>query len=198
VIPPAGSPTWAGHPFYILTVPAAGITVAYDCVTQQWFSLTSVVGGQDIQYRALSYLNAFGKQLIGDSESGTIGFLDDQVQTEFGNANAPVVCAFTTQPVYDANNRIVVRRIEAVVTAGAGPTPGVAPRISLLLSDNWGQTFDTAVDDSQTLGLPGDTDNRAIWWNLGQHYSLVMQFRITDPTPTFTVDIQGEFEPGKW
>jgi hypothetical protein len=195
---PAGCPTWAGHPFYILTLPAAQLTLAYDCVTQQWFSLVSVVGGQDIQYRAEVYLNAFGKQLIGDSESGKIGYLDDQVQTEFGNANAPVVCALTTQPVYQGNNRIVFRRLEAVVTAGAGPTPGVAPKVSLLLSDNWGQTFDVSGDDSQTLGVPGDTDNRAIWWNLGQHYSLVFMVRITDPSPTFTIALEAEIERGKW
>lgn len=195
---PAGSPTWAGHPFYILTIPNAGVTLAYDCVTQQWFQLVSVVGGQEIQYRALSYINAFGKQLIGDSEGGQIGYLDDQVSTEFGSASNPVVCAFTTQPEYDANNRIIFRRIEAVVTAGAGPTPGVAPKIDLLLSDNWGQTFDVSGDDSQTLGLPGDTGNRAVWWNCGQYYSLVCQFRITDASTVFAVAIEADVEPGKW
>ncbi len=195
---PAGCPTWAGHPFYILTIPLAERTLVYDCVTQQWFDLVSVLNGQEVQYRALVYLNAFGKQLVGDSESGTVGYLDDTVQTEFGNASAPVVCAFTTMPIYNANNRQTVRRVEAVVTAGAGSTPGVAPRITLLISDNWGQTFDSSGDDSQTLGVPGDTDNRAIWWNLGQHYSLVCQFRVTDASTTFTVDVQAMVEPCKW
>ena len=195
---PAGGPTWNGHPFWILTIPLAERTLVYDCVTQNWFDLVSVLNGQEIQYRGLSYLNAFGKQLVGDSESGTIGFLDDTVQTEFGNPNAPVVCAFTTQPLYNGNNRQIVRRVEAVVTAGAGPTPSVAPKIDLLLSDNWGETFDVSGDDSQTLGVPGDTSNRAIWWNIGQYYSLVMQFRITDASPTFAVDIIATVEPCKW
>jgi len=195
---PAGGPTWNGHPFYILTIPLAERTLVYDCVTQQWFDLVSVLNGQEVQYRGLSYLNAFGKQLIGDSESGTIGFLDDTVQNEFGNVNAPVVCAFTTQPLYKANNRQIVRRVEAVVTAGQGPTPAVAPRIDLLLSDNWGETFDVSGDDSQTLGVPGDTSNRAIWWNVGQYYSLVMQFRVTDASPTFTVAVTAMVEPCKW
>jgi hypothetical protein len=195
---PAGGPTWNGHPFYVLTIPLAERTLVYDCVTQQWFDLVSVVNGQEVQYRALSYLNAFGKQLVGDSESGTIGFLDSDVQTEFGSAASPVVCSFTTQPLYKGNNRIIVRRVEAVVTAGAGPTPGVAPRISLLLSDDWGRTFDVSGDDTQTLGVPGDTDNRAIWWNVGQYYSLVLQFRITDPSPTFAVDLSADIEMCKW
>jgi len=204
---PAGGPTWNGHPFWILTIPLAERTLVYDCVTQQWFDLVSMLNGQEVQYRALSYLNAFGKQLVGDSESGNIGYLDDTVQTEFAGSNAPaavagtpVVCAFTMQPLYKGNNRQIVRRIEAVVTAGAGPVtvPVSVPRISLLLSDNWGQTYDTAVDDTQTLGAPGDTGNRAIWWNLGQYYSLVMQFRVTDASPTFAVDVQAEVEYCKW
>lgn len=195
---PAGGPTWNGHPFYVLTIPLAGRTLVYDCVTQQWFDLVSVLNGQEVQYRGLCYLNAFGKQLVGDSESGTIGYLDDTVQTEFGNANAPVVCAFTTQPLYDNNNRMIVRRVEAVVTAGAGPAPAAAPRIDLLLSGNWGETFDVASDDAQTLGVPGDTANRAIWWNIGQHYSLVMQFRVTDPSPVFAVDVTAMIEPCRW
>jgi hypothetical protein len=198
VTSPAGSPTWAGHPFYMLTVPAQGLTVVYDCVTQQWFSLVSVVNGQEIEYRALSYFNAFGKQLIGDSQAGQIGYLDDQVSTEFGNANAPVVCGITTQPLYLGNNRLVVRRLEAVISAGAGPTPGVAPRVDLLTSYNWGQTYEASGDESQTLGLPGDTGNRAIWWNLGQYYGLVIQIRVTDASTLFTIDIQAEIEPGKW
>jgi hypothetical protein len=195
---PAGGPTWNGHPFYVLTIPLAERTLVYDCVTQQWFDLVSVVNGQDIQYRGLSYFNGFGKQLIGDSESGTIGYLDDTVQTEFGNSNAPVVCAFTTMPIYNQNNRQVVRRVEAVVTAGQGATPGVAPRINLLLSANWGETYDSSGDDSQTLGVPGDTGNRAIWWNLGQYDSLVMQFRVTDASPTFSVDVTAYVEQCKW
>jgi len=195
---PAGGPTWNGHPFWILTIPLAERTLVYDCVTQQWFDLVSVLNGQEVQYRGLCYFNAFGKQLIGDSESGTIGYLDDTVQTEFGNPNAPVVCAFTTQPLYNKNNRQNVRRVECVCTAGAGPTPGVAPRISVLTSVNWGQTYDISGDDSQTLGVPGDTDNRAIWWNLGQYSSLVLQFRVTDPSPTFTVDVTAEVEQCKW
>lgn len=198
VASPAGSPTWCGHPFYILTIPGQGVTIAYDCVTQQWFDLVSVMGGQEIEYRALSYLNAFGKQLIGDAQSGQIGFLDDQVSTEFGNSLTPVICAITTQPIYKGNNRVTVRRLEAVITAGAGPAPGVAPRVSLLLSDDWGQTFDVSGDDSQTLGLPGDTENRAKWWNLGQHYSLVCQVRITDASTLFNIDLQAEIEVGKW
>jgi len=37
-----------------------------------------------------------------------------------------------------------------------------------------------------------------VWWNIGQYYSLVMQFRVTDASPTFTVDVTAMVEPCKW
>jgi hypothetical protein len=101
-------------------------------------------------------------------------------------------------PEYNGNNRLIFRRLEAVITAGAGPTPGVAPKVNLLVSSNWGQTFDVSGDDTQTLGLPGDTDNRAIWWNLGQYYSPVFQIRVTDASPTFMIAMEADIEPCKW
>ena len=195
---PAGGPTWNGHPFYVLTIPLAARTLVYDCVTMQWFDLVSVLNGQEVQYRAIAYLNAFGKQMVGDSESGTVGYLDDTVQNEFGIVGAPVVCAFTTQPLYNQNNRMIVRRVEAVITAGGGPTFGVAPRLDMLTSSNWGETFDVSGDDSETLGVAGDTGNRAIWWNVGQYDSLVMQFRVTDASPMFAVDVTATVEPCRW
>jgi hypothetical protein len=192
----AMAPTWNGHPFYVLTVPLMQMTFVYDCVTQQWFNLVSVVAGQEVQWQALSYYNAFGLQLIGSSGAGGVGYLDPTTQMEFGTS--PVVRAFTMQPIYTMNDRIVTRRIELVMTAGGGPTPAVAPKVDLLLSDNWGQSYYSAGDQGQTLGVPGDTENRAVWWNCGQHRSLVPQFRVTDATPTFTVDVHAVIEPGTY
>jgi hypothetical protein len=190
------TPTIDGHPFYILNIPNAQRSLAYDCVTQKWFEIESSGFGL---WRALCWYNGFGKQLIGDASSGTVGFLDPDVQTEFaGLANSTqVICAWTCQPIYDRNNRYTIRRVEAVVTAGAGQSQTVAPIIDLLESDDWGQTFVT-VGDLQTLGLQSDTDNRAIWWNRGQSRSRVMQCRVTDVTPVFSIDMQAEVDGGKW
>lgn len=187
------TPTWHGHPMYILTIPLAGHSLVYDCLTQQWFDLSSVIGTNEAYWRPLSYYNGFGLQLVGDGQTGQIGFLDPTVTTEFGGSNN--ICAVTLQTLYNQNKRIIVRRIEAVVTAGQGFVPGVAPKIELFLSDNWGVTFYTAGDDNQTLGVPGDTDSRSYWLNLGAHRSLVPQIRVTDSTPVFTVDVNADIEP---
>lgn len=189
----AFAPTWHGHPFYVLTIPLMGRTLVYDCTTEEWFDLSSIINGQDVQYRVLSFYNGFGRQLVGDSLTGTIGYLDPTVNTEFGSNNQ-MICAVTLQPIYEQNKRIIVRRLEAVVTMGEGLVPGNAPNIDLLLSDNWGQTYYSVGDEDQTLGMPGDTDNRAYWLNLGQHRSLVPQLRITEATPAFFVDVNADIE----
>jgi hypothetical protein len=191
------TPTLDGHPFYVLQIPNAQRTLVFDCLTSEWFELESSSFGL---WRALSWYNGFGLQLIGDAQSGQIGYLDPDVQSEFAGSTAAastVLCAWTCQPVYDGNNRITIRRVEAIVTAGAAPTQLTAPIIDLLESDDFGQTFTTA-GDPETLGIQGDVDNRAIWFNRGQSRSRVMQFRVTNFTTTFTVDTRADLFGGKW
>jgi hypothetical protein len=191
----AMAPTFAGQPFYILTIPLMQRTLVYNCVTQKWFELSSLISGLQQQWRAQVFFNGFGLQLIGDSITPAIGYLDQAATTEFGLTSNPIVCLFITNPIFDRNSLVTTWRVEAVVTAGAGPA-GPPPRIDLLLSDNWGQTFYAFDDESQTLGVAGDTDNRAVWFNLGQHRSLVMQFRVSDPSPLFAVSVTADIDRG--
>ena len=187
------APVWHGHPMLVITVPLAARSLVYDCVTQQWWELSSIVSGQDVQWRPLSWYNGFGRQLVGDGLSGTIGFLDPTVNTEYGSAN-PTLCQMILQPIYNQNKRVIVRRIEAVITVGQGTVNAYAPKVTLLLSDNWGTTFYPVGDEDQTLGMPGDTDDRAFWLNQGAHRSLVAMLRVTDSSPLFTVDVNADIE----
>ncbi len=187
------TPTWHGHPMWILTIPLAGRTLAYDCVTQQWFELSSVINGTEAQYRVLTWYNGFGIQLVGDQLTGTIGFLDPQNETEFGSTN-PQVCGFIFQPIYKQNIRIIIRRVELMLTAGQGTVPGQSPDVDLLISGDWGTTFESIGDEDQTLGVPGDFTNRTQWYNLGQWRSAVLQARVTQASPVFTVDATADIE----
>lgn len=190
----AMAPNFAGAPFYVLTIPLMQRTLVYNCVTQKWFELSSFINGVQQQWRAQVFFNGLGLQLIGDSQGPNIGYLDQNVQTEFGTS--PVICMFMTQPIFDRNRFLTTWRIEAAITAGGAAVGANAPGVQLFLSDNWGQTFYAFDDESQTLGAPGDTENRAVWFTLGEHRSLVPQFRVSDPTPLFTVTITADIEPG--
>jgi len=208
------TPTVSGHPLYIIQLPNAispeglqGRTLCYDCLTQKWFELASFApsgsfnqfGSPSVVYngtplggwRALCYYNGLGGQLIGDSLTSQVGILDPAIFTEFGT---PQVCEFTMQSYYNQHQRLVTRRVEVVVTPGEGASMTVAPVIDMLMSTD-GFTY-ASFQDPVNLGLPGQFDSRAIWWNLGQSRDLSLRFRITDPTPTFAVDVQATFEPG--
>jgi hypothetical protein len=193
-------PTVYGHPLYVLTCPNAngpnaGRTLVYNCRTQKWFELESYDLENSVNaWRPLCYYNGFGYQLVGDTYSDAVGILNENAFSEFANTQ---ICEFVTQAIYDGNNRIQHRRLEIVVTAGGSPTQNTVPIIDIFESDDAGRTF-TQCWDVQNLGGAGQYDQRAVIFNAGQSRQRVYKARITDPTPTFTVDIQAELEGGKW
>lgn len=182
------TPNIAGHPLWIYVMPAEFRTIAYDCLTTEWFEIESYNLGY---WRALCFNNAYGKQFIGDSQGNGIGYLDTSVFTEF---NQRLVMTFTTQAIYKDHNRIVHRRLELVITTGDGGFTGA--NLSMYASDDSGNTFRGFPD--RNLGHTGDFWVRATWFNLGQTRSRVYKFSTADPTPSFTVQITGDLELSKW
>lgn len=182
------TPNIAGHPLWILVMPAAFRTIAYDCLTSEWFEIESYNIGY---WRALCYQNAYGKQFVGDSQGNGIGYLDTSVFTEYG---IRMVTSFTTQSVYSDHNRIVHRRLEAIMTTGDGGFTGAL--MSLYVSDDSGNTFRGFPD--RNLGPTGSFYVRATWFNLGQTRNRVYKFSTSDPTPTFVVQLTMDVEACKW
>lgn len=186
-------PTIGGHPLWILTIPLASSTIVYDCLTTEWFELESLINNLGY-WRPLCYYNAFGMQLVGDSQSANIGYLDARTYTEFGS---PMRASFSTQSVYDSHNRITHRRVECVITAGEAASSGTGnSEITLYASDDSGKT--TTARAPRFLGAKGDRLTRAVWFNLGQARDRSYTFQVSDPTPLFTVDILAELDGGRW
>jgi len=184
------TPSAGGHPFYALVMPAEQRTLVYDCLTTEWFELESAQVGY---WRPLCWYNTFGKQLVGDSVSSTIGFLDVTSYTEFG---LPLEASFTTQSIFDNHNRITHRRVELIITAGEAPDLESDPLVTLWVSDDSGSTW--YARETFGLGFRGQRQMRVFWTNLGQSRDRVYRFTISDPTPAFTVCILAELEGGKW
>lgn len=185
------TPTIGGHPLWVYTMPAQAQSIVYDCLMQEWFEVASNTIGY---WQPTAYFNAFGGQYVGSGLSGNIGLLDTTVFTEFG---APQTMQFITGSIYDGHNRITHRRLELIMTAGQAQTLGNAPKITLEVSNDGGNTFYTN-GQPQTLGLTGAYTWRATWFNLGQSRDRVYRVSISDPSPTYTVDIQAEVFGGKW
>jgi Concanavalin A-like lectin/glucanases superfamily len=186
------SPTVGGHPLWVLTLPLAGKSFAYDCLTTEWFDLESLFG--NIGYwRPLCYFNSQGLQLVGDSQSSALGFLDANTFTEFGS---PQTATFYTQSVYDKHNRIRHNRVELIVTAGGSTSITQNARVTILISNDSGAVFHNG--QVKNLGVQGKRSARAIWYALGMSRDRSYGFQISDPTPTFTVEVTADLAGGKY
>lgn len=188
------TPTVYGHPLWVLTIPIAQRTIAYDCLTSKWFEISSLSTGF---WRPQCYYNGFGMQLLGDSMSGQIGVVDENTFADFGDSQ---LCEITPQTIYYQDYRITTRRLELVVTVGAGLSATQAPTVDLFSSDNSGKVW-YSYADPQDLGTQGEDEasgQRAVWWNLGQSRARNFKFRITDPSPAFAVQVNAMLEGGKY
>ena len=81
------------------------------------------------------------------------------------------------------------------MTPGGG-TLTTNPQVTLYRSDDSGSTF--LALPLRGLGLVGQRNMRTTWFNLGQSRDRVYKFHISDPSPTFSVDILADLEPSKW
>lgn len=182
--------SYRGHLFAAWTLPIEGRTIVFDVTTGEWHELQSF----GLTYwRASCTVSAFGKQLVGDSQTGRIGYLDTKHFTEFG---IPQTASWIHQAVYSGHKRISHERIEILLGAGQEPAYGVTPLITLYYSDDGGSTF--KAFPTRSLGLKGDYSNRAFWVKLGTSRDRVYRFHLSDPLPTWAVDVQLEAAGGNF
>ena len=182
-----------GHMFYALTLPAQPLTLVYDVTTGEWYQASSLINGSWTYWRPLCSINAFGQQLVGDTYAGQIGTLDFNTFTEFGN---PLLAKFRTQSVYSNHDRIVHRRLEAIVTAGESTSLTAGAYLTCKVSDDSGRTWRALP--MRSLGASGQYTTRATWFNLGMSRDRVYEFELSDPTEYFAVDLQAEVQGGRW
>lgn len=186
------SPTINGHPLWVVTFPLANKTFAYDCLTTEWFDIESLFANLGY-WRPLCYFNSQGLQLVGDSQSSTVGFLDGKTFTEFGT---PQTATFYTQSLYDKHNRIRHNRVELVMTAGGSESITANARVTIMISNDSGAVYHNG--QVKNLGVQGQRAARAIWFALGMSRDRAYGFEISDPSPTFTVEVTTDVAGGKW
>jgi hypothetical protein len=178
-----------GHIFYVLTFPEG--TFVYDCTTKQWHERQSY--GYDY-WRAQVHESAFGLQLVGDSESNKIGYLDPPARgitaVSYQEWGAHQRMEWTYQPVYADGNRAFHDRLEVVLETGTGQTigPGVDPEMMMELSDDGGLTWEGLPN--QKIGKQGEYGTVVEWPQLGSSYQRVYRGSVTDPVKIVIADTQ--------
>lgn len=144
-----------GKKFWVLSSP--GGTWEFNLGSSQWnerqsLNLTTFLQGR---WRASGGHPAFNKWIVGDTQSGNLGFVDDTVLMEFGS---PQLRRIESAPVNSFPDRLRVARADFSFSTGAGIATGataaiVNPSVAVSWSDDNGVTWKNPV--VRSLGLQG-------------------------------------------
>ena len=169
----------------------------YDLTNQRWHERQSRDDNALARYRASGMITAYGRVLVGDTQTGNIGALNEDIYTEYGELVPRFVVSRPFDNVGDSTN---VASIEAVVDAGSGlsndisignMSGGLDPKISLAWSDDGGRTFDGHIPRS--MGKVGEYMTRPAWTRLGVFMrQRVLKFTISSPTKAVIIKVEAD------
>jgi len=141
-------------------------TIEFDATTTTWYERKSLSdSGDETPWRVSSLIPAYSVFLVGDSSTGKIGVMSEDVFTEYGNR----IRSYFTTPSMDNNGLpFTVDSLELFMETGTAPISGAGsnPVIRLGVSEDAGRSFDP--DISRDIGITGDYENVVSWDLLGR------------------------------
>jgi hypothetical protein len=140
-----------GHPKWVIT--CASFTWEFDLGSQKWNERKSY---QQTRWRAVSSHNAFGKWMVGDTQTGKILYINEATYDEVGS---PLVFQIESGPVVNFPNRMKVARAYFSFITGVGRATGsdptdTNPMVGISWSQNLGVTWGNEI--SKPLGLQAE------------------------------------------
>jgi hypothetical protein len=162
--------TLEGHKFYVLNTDVG--SWAYDVATSAWAERESF--GIDY-YRIGSSIYAYGKQLVGDNQTGKIYEYDLDTNTENGTT-IPVTVELP--PIGDGVNRQTLYSLETFMETGVGTLTVSDPQAILTYSKNGGRSWSNEM--WRSMGAQGDYTVRAVWRVNVEFRQLQLRFQFPD------------------
>jgi hypothetical protein len=197
--------TWKGHKFAAWTFPtqqaALGDTTSwvFDISSGLWherlsYDLNGVPLGR---WRGNMAIDAYGKTLIGDAFSGRIGYLSNDVTTEF---DCPVRFSATSQPYSAGDKALFHSQLTLDMEAGVGLSTGQGsdPQVMLDVSDDGGRTW-ASVQYWSALGRQGAYTTWVRYDQLGSTErggTRVYRATISDPVRRTLIGAHSDMYPG--
>ena len=170
-------------------------TLVYDLKSELWHERKSRVtlpGGAvvDTRWRVNSIEKVYGTFLVGDSQDGTIGELDPDVFTEYGNR---VFRSIATQPFQNNMAGFVVPSLELTIESGVGNATEPDPKVSMSRSLD-GKTFTPPRERS--AGKIGEYGKRQIWTRVGRARRFeVFKFEFSGKNKFVVVQLTADIRP---
>lgn len=156
------------HILYFLIFPSVGKVWVYDASTKAWHERGQWDRGQYRQYCGRVYARAFGKDLVGDPQTGIIWELDDKTYTDV--RGTPLRRQITAPYLTNQNRMVRYSQFTLDADTGVGldvapDQPGYDPQIIMRYSDDRGKSFGN--DRQTSLGRIGEIKDRVIFNNNG-------------------------------
>lgn len=169
-------------------------TLIYDYVASQqvgkevWATLTDGVAGYS-KYRARFMVYAYGKWIIGDTNTGGIGYLTGTIGSRWGDVTR---WEFGTQIIYNEGRGAIFQELELVALTGR-VEQGKNPVISTSYSKD-GLTW--SQDRNINVGGIGERMKRLLWFRQGMMRSIRMQrFRGDSTAHLSFLRLEATLEP---
>lgn len=155
--------TEKGHEFFVLTTDSS--TWVYDAATNLWHERRTV---NKNRWRAQHQIKIYGKNLVGDFESGNIYWVDQEYKYDNGET---IIHEMIFPPISMDGEKFKLSKLQLDLEQGTSGD------VRLWLSND-GETWRSA--GIRSVGAIGKTEARTIWRNLGQHRNLHLRFTFSD------------------
>lgn len=181
--------TVSGHKFLHFIFPTGQQCFVHDIATGLWNERESS-GAR--YFRAIAYISAYGKHLVGDAFVGRLGEFDMDTFTEFGETMRGQL---TSPPIAGERKRLFHRRFEIEIETGVGGESGDTPQLWLDWSDDGGRTW-SARKPARSMGKVGQYRQRLFWERLGSARERVYRLTVADAVKRSILGAYLEAEQG--
>jgi len=152
-------------------------TFVYNVRAGKWFEQQTGVSDNALRVASIDFV--YNKLIVTDAVDGRIGYLDEDVFTEYGDR---LLAEKVTPPVFIDGVSTIFHELELIIDAGQGLITGQGsdPQVMMDFSDDGGRNW--SYELWTDLGGIGEYYQRAVWRRLGESpQSRIFRFRVTDP-----------------
>jgi len=155
-----------------------------------WFELQS--GIDEGAWRVAGINFVYNKLIVSDTQDGRIGYLDEDVFTEYGDV---LLSEKVTAPIAADGSALIFDTLELVIDAGQGLITGQGsdPQVMMDFSDDGGRNW--SYELWADLGAIGEYYRQVEWRRLGHtRQTRIARFRVTDPIQRTFIKLDGTLQ----
>ncbi len=186
-----------GHSFYLLTLPSAGITWAYDFTTGQWHKRQTWIAEHNmyVDEHAVFHAFAFNAHFMADRTTGIVYQMDSSFEMDVDSR--PIRRLRQAPAVEKQNMLLFFPLFEVIADIGLGTQVGAGsdPQMIAQFSDDGGLTWGN--ERQASMGKVGQYGIRLTWWNTGAARKRVNRVVCIDSAPRRLVDASLKVMPGR-